>query len=46
MTPCTSLFAGAQYENLGTFSHNTGNEQAQLDMSSTVYVLFGVQFSF
>ena len=46
MTPCTSLFAGAQYENLGTFSHTTGNEQAQLDMSSTVYVLFGVQFSF
>jgi len=46
MTPCTSLFVGAQYENLGTFSHNTGNEQAQLDMSSTVYVLFGVQFNF
>ena len=46
MTPCTSLFAGAQYECLGNFSHNTGNEQAQLDMSSAVYVLFGVQFNF
>jgi hypothetical protein len=46
ITPDTSLFAGAQYENLGTFSRNAGNEQAQLDMSSTVYVLFGVQFNF
>jgi hypothetical protein len=46
VTPCTSLFAGAQFENLGTFSRNAGNEQAQLDMSSTVYVLFGVQFNF
>jgi hypothetical protein len=46
VTPCASLFAGAQFENLGTFSHTTGNEQAQLDMSSTVYVLFGVQFNF
>jgi hypothetical protein len=46
VTPDTSLFAGAQYENLGTFSRTAGSEQAQLDMSSSVYVLFGVQFSF
>jgi len=46
LTPDTSLFAGAQYENLGTFSRNAGNEQAQLEMSSSVYVLFGVQFNF
>ncbi len=46
ITPDTSLFAGAQYENLGTFSRNAGNEQAQLDMGSAVYVLFGVQFGF
>jgi len=46
MTPAASLFAGVQYESLGTFSHNTGNEQAQLDMSSTLNVLFGVQFNF
>jgi hypothetical protein len=46
MTPRTSLFAGAQYEYLGTFSRNAGNEQAQLDTSSSVYVLFGVQFNF
>jgi hypothetical protein len=46
VTPCTSLFAGAQFEDLGTFAHNAGNEQAQLDMSSTVNLLFGVQFNF
>jgi hypothetical protein len=46
VTPATSLFAGVQYENLGTFSHKTGNEQAQLDMSSTINVLLGVQFNF
>jgi hypothetical protein len=46
MTPRTSLFAGAQYEYLGTFSHTAGSEQAQLDMTTTVYVLFGVQLSF
>jgi hypothetical protein len=46
MTPSTSLFAGAQYEYLGNFSNTAGNEQAQLDMSSTVYILFGVEFDF
>jgi hypothetical protein len=46
MTPRMSLFAGAQYEYLGTFSRSAGNEQAQLDLSSTVYVLFGMQFNF
>jgi hypothetical protein len=46
LTPDWSLFAGAQYEYLGTFSRTTGDEQAQLDMSGTVNVLFGVQFNF
>lgn len=46
LTPRTSLFAGAQYEYLGTFSRAAGNEQAQLDMSSGVSVLFGVQLNF
>ena len=46
MTPATSLFAGAQFENLGTFSRNAGNERAQLDLNNAVYVLFGVQFNF
>jgi hypothetical protein len=46
VTPGTSLFAGAQYENLGTFSRSAGGEQAQLDMGSAIYFLFGVQLSF
>ena len=41
-----NLFAGAQYEYLGTFSRTTGNEQAQLDLSSIVNVLLGVQVKF
>ena len=46
VTPDTSFFAAAQYEYLGTFSRTAGSEQAQLDMGSAVYVLFGVQLSF
>ena len=46
ITPRMSLYAGAQYEYLGTFSRSAGSEQAQLDMSSAVYVLLGVQWDF
>ncbi len=46
LTHRTSLFAGAQYEYLGSFSRTAGNERAQLEMGSSVYVLFGVQFEF
>ena len=46
VTHRASLFAGAQYEYLGTFSRNAGNGQAQLDMGSAVNVLFGVQWRF
>jgi hypothetical protein len=46
LTHRTRLFAGAQYEYLGTFSHTAGNEQAQLDMSSAVSLLLGVEWKF
>ncbi len=46
ITPRLSLFAGAQFEYLSTFSRNAGSEQAQLDMGSVVNVLFGGQWSF
>ena len=46
LTDNWSLFAGAQYEYLGKFSHNAGSEQAQLDMNCGVYVLFGFQWSY
>ena len=46
VNPRLSFFAGAQFEYLGTFSKSAGGEQAQLDMSSAVNVLFGVQWRF
>jgi len=46
LTQRASVFFGAQYEYLGTFSRAAGNEQAQLDMSSVVYIQFGVQWCF
>lgn len=46
LTRRTLLFAGAQYEYLGTFSRAAGNEQAQLDLGSAVYLLFGVEWHF
>ena len=41
-----SLFAGAQWEYLGTFAQTAGRTEAQLDMSSAVSVLCGVQWRF
>lgn len=41
-----SLFGGAQWEYLGTFSQTAGRTQAQLDMSSAVNVVCGVQWKF
>jgi hypothetical protein len=46
LTRHASVFAGAQYEYLGTFSRTAGNEQAQLDMSNAVYLLLGVEWHF
>ena len=46
VTDHTRLFAGAQYEYLGTFSRNAGNEQVQLDMDAAVFILFGFQWNF
>jgi hypothetical protein len=40
------LFAGAQYEYLGTYDRNAGIETAQLDMTGAVSVLFGAQWAF
>jgi len=41
-----SVFAGAHYEYFGSFTRNAGNEQAQLDTSGGVDVLFGVEVDF
>ena len=41
-----SGFVGAQYEYLGSFSQTVAGEQAQLNLASSVYVLFGAQVRF
>jgi hypothetical protein len=41
-----SVFAGAQYEYLGTLSRTAGGQQAQLDLGEVVYVTFGVELNF
>jgi hypothetical protein len=46
VTSHMSLFAGAQFESLGTFTHTVGREQAQLDLSSAVNVMFGLEWKF
>ena len=40
------LFAGAQYEYLGTYDRSVGIETAQLDMTGAVSILLGVQWAF
>jgi hypothetical protein len=40
------LFAGAQYEYLGTYNRTAGIETSQLDMGSAVSILFGAQWRF
>ena len=46
LTHHISIFAGAQYEDLGTTSRSVAGEQAQLNLEGSVNVLFGVQVSF
>jgi hypothetical protein len=46
VTPHLGLFAGAQYEYLGTQDRSAGNETAQLDLTGAVSVLIGAQWKF
>ena len=46
VTRHVSLFAGAQYEYLGTQDRNAGHESAQLDLTGVVSFLVGAQWSF
>lgn len=41
-----SAVAGVQYQNLGTFSHTFGGREVELDLSKSLFVTFGVGFSF
>jgi hypothetical protein len=40
------LFAGAQFQYLGEFNQNVGGRAAQLDLSQSVFCLFGFQTRF
>jgi hypothetical protein len=46
LTQHLSLFAGAQYDYLGTCDRSAGIESAQLDMTGAVSILIGAQWSF
>jgi hypothetical protein len=43
-----AAFVGAQFENVGTYTHNSSadNRQVVLDLSRAVFVTFGVSYSF
>jgi hypothetical protein len=40
------LFAGAQYQTAGTYSHKENGKEAKLDLGNTVFLTFGIGFSF
>lgn len=41
-----NLFAGAQFQAAGTYSHEENRKEVELDLGQTVFVNFGVGFSF
>jgi hypothetical protein len=41
-----ALVAGAQFEDLGTYTQNVNGKQATLDLSSSIFVTLGVSYSF
>jgi hypothetical protein len=45
-TKSWSAFAGAQFEDLGHYSHQLGSKLAELDFTKSVFVNIGVGFSF
>src|ERR1017187_5244730 len=41
-----ALVAGAQFEDVGQYTQNLNGKQATLDMSKSIFVTFGVSYSF
>lgn len=41
-----NLFAGAQFQDVGTYTQNLGSRQARVDLSASVFVNVGLAFSF
>ena len=46
LSPSTSLFAGGEFEDVGSFTQNLNGRQAVLDLSRSVLVTFGLSYSF
>ena len=41
-----SAVAGAQYQNLGTYVHTFGSQRIELDLSQSIFLTFGLGYSF
>jgi opacity protein-like surface antigen len=46
ITPTIDIFAGAQYQYLGDYTHEFGVHEAEVDFGDTVFGVLGVGFSF
>jgi hypothetical protein len=46
LSSSTSLFTGAQYEYLGNFNQSSSGHSAELDLGSTIFYEFGLQWHF
>jgi len=46
LSPSTRLFAGGEFEDVGSFTQNLNGRQAVLDLSRSVLVTFGLSYSF
>jgi hypothetical protein len=46
ITDRLSLYAGAQFQSMGDYTHSVGGRKAKLDLSSTIFVSAGLGYSF
>ena len=46
LTKALTIFAGAQYQNTGTYGHNLANKRAEIDLSTCVFVTAGLGVTF
>lgn len=46
LTGALTVFAGAQYQNTGTYAHSLADKRAEIDLSQCVFVTAGLGLSF
>jgi hypothetical protein len=44
--PSWAVFAGAQFQDLGKYTHDAGGRQAVVDLRSAVFTTLGLSYSF